>query len=317
VDVEQAKLIFSAETDQLKTADDRLDAIAKTGTRVESAAKKVTTGFNKAETATKKFGGSLKLAKNSTQQLGFQIQDIAVQAGAGVNPFTIFAQQGSQLAGILGPGGALIGAVIAITGAIGTALLPQLFKSIDAIEELESALDAANDIIEETKDGTIALTNEFSSLAGEAKNLSQAQLREAILQIDDSLKVANESALDLSQSLSPHELGGRFNVLSLAVAPAIALFEEGKISLDELNARFNNLFLAEGDPSKAFREVRIELAEITKNAKSAREAREILSGGTSGLKSVDDTESDAREKERTEKALARQAERNAKLQKQQ
>ncbi|KAA0582688.1 hypothetical protein [Azospirillum sp. Sh1] len=46
--------------------------------------------------------------------LGYQIQDAAVQAQMGTNAFVIMAQQGPQIAGAFGPAGAAIGAVIAV-----------------------------------------------------------------------------------------------------------------------------------------------------------------------------------------------------------
>lgn len=46
-----------------------------------------------------------------------QVQDIAVQAQMGVNPAIILAQQGSQLASIIGPAGMVAGAIAAIGGA--------------------------------------------------------------------------------------------------------------------------------------------------------------------------------------------------------
>ncbi|MCP4488301.1 MAG: hypothetical protein GY820_13420, partial [Gammaproteobacteria bacterium] len=38
-----------------------------------------------------------------SQNLGWQLQDVAVQAQMGTSAFTIFAQQGSQMASSFGP----------------------------------------------------------------------------------------------------------------------------------------------------------------------------------------------------------------------
>lgn len=69
-------------------------------------------------------------------QLGHQIQDVAVQLQMGQNAFLVFAQQGSQIASLLGPYGALAGAVMAIGGAVAMSLIPNLGEANVEAEEL-------------------------------------------------------------------------------------------------------------------------------------------------------------------------------------
>lgn len=49
-----------------------------------------------------------------------QVQDIAVQLQSGTSMATVLAQQGSQLASAFGPGGMLVGGIVAVAGAIAT-----------------------------------------------------------------------------------------------------------------------------------------------------------------------------------------------------
>jgi phage-related tail fiber protein len=79
------------------------------------------------ENQTKKAQGQLRLMRGGLGQLGHQVQDVAVQLQAGQNAMLVFGQQGSQIASLMGPNGALIGAVLAVGAAIATALLPTLF----------------------------------------------------------------------------------------------------------------------------------------------------------------------------------------------
>ena len=72
-----------------------------------------------ANTSTTNFRGM----RGAAGQLGYQIQDIAVQLQMGTNAMMVFGQQGSQIASIFGPGGAVIGAIIAIAFAIGSTLV--------------------------------------------------------------------------------------------------------------------------------------------------------------------------------------------------
>jgi len=86
--------------------------------------------------ATKNFG----FAKNGVQQLGFQVQDIAVQLQGGQSPFVVLGQQGSQIAGIFGPGGAVLGAVFAVGAAISGTLVNSLFNATEQTDELTDAV---------------------------------------------------------------------------------------------------------------------------------------------------------------------------------
>jgi len=56
----------------------------------------------------------LRFMRGGFGQVGYQIQDMAVQAQMGTNSMIILGQQGSQVASLFGPGGAMIGAVLAV-----------------------------------------------------------------------------------------------------------------------------------------------------------------------------------------------------------
>lgn len=91
---------------------------------------KFTPALNQAVPSITKFSNQIpkasknfKLMKGSMQQVGFQVQDFAVQVAGGTSAVTAFGQQGSQLAGIFGPGGAVIGAVIAVGSALAGIIL--------------------------------------------------------------------------------------------------------------------------------------------------------------------------------------------------
>jgi hypothetical protein len=113
------------------------DEIAKAEARMKAMNKEVV----RSEGRFKKLTKSFKLQKNSAQQLGFQLQDVAVQLQGGTSAAVVLGQQGSQLAGVLGPGGALLGAVIAISAAIGGSLLPVLFSTKDEFKDLDATVE--------------------------------------------------------------------------------------------------------------------------------------------------------------------------------
>ena len=85
---------------------------------------------------TKKANGGMRLMKGGAQQLGYQMQDVAVQLQGGQNALLVLGQQGSQVASIFGPGGALLGAVIAIGAAVAGPLYSALTGSTSAMADL-------------------------------------------------------------------------------------------------------------------------------------------------------------------------------------
>ena len=85
--------------------------------------------------------GSFRNLRGVSQQLGWQLQDVAVQAQLGTSAFVIFSQQGSQLAAAFGPTGALVGAVIAVAGAIGGALVSSMGVAGEEIDKLIQKVD--------------------------------------------------------------------------------------------------------------------------------------------------------------------------------
>lgn len=71
----------------------------------------------------KENASGMRMMRGGAAQFGYQIQDVAVQLQMGQSAMMVFAQQGSQVASIFGPGGAALGAVIAIAGALGSVIM--------------------------------------------------------------------------------------------------------------------------------------------------------------------------------------------------
>lgn len=82
--------------------------------------------------------GSFRNLRGVSQQLGWQIQDVAVQAQMGTSAFVIIGQQGSQLAAAFGPTGALVGAFIAVASAIGGTLIGSLRSAGNEIDSFKT-----------------------------------------------------------------------------------------------------------------------------------------------------------------------------------
>lgn len=122
--------------------------------------------------------------------LGYQMQDIAVQLQSGTNAMLVLGQQGSQIASLFGPAGAVAGAVIAIGAAVGASLVPSLFSGADAAEDLDNAFDRLEATMKRTKEGTFELTEEIRALARINKEAAQLQIRVAQQDALDAAKAA-------------------------------------------------------------------------------------------------------------------------------
>lgn len=88
-----------------------LDNVANSGDRATTSAKRLHDNVVPLR-------GAFRSVRGSASQLGMQIQDVAIQAQMGTNSLIILGQQGSQIASLFGPGGALLGAFIAIGAAM-------------------------------------------------------------------------------------------------------------------------------------------------------------------------------------------------------
>ncbi|EGT4354667.1 phage tail length tape measure family protein [Cronobacter sakazakii] len=186
-------------------------------------------------------------------QLGYQIQDVAVQLQMGQNAMMVFAQQGSQIASIFGPGGAIAGAIIAITGALAGALLPSLFNSKDATKELETAQKALGETVIKTDDGVLALSEKIQKLAEVSRDAANSQIAVAVTDAEKAISSANEAVNKQISSLGTwrdtiEAAGSQLTTLEKkGVDVASALKDvggtyEGNISgLNILNNATNNL----------------------------------------------------------------------------
>ncbi|EKY2006710.1 phage tail length tape measure family protein [Cronobacter sakazakii] len=165
--------------------DDNINNFKKLDTNISSTAQSVSA-------ATRSMGNM----RGVFGQLGYQIQDVAVQLQMGQNAMMVFAQQGSQIASIFGPGGAIAGAIIAITGALAGALLPSLFNSKDATKELETAQKALADTVVRTDSGVSALSEKIQRLAAVSSDAAKAQIAVAMTDAQKAISAAGGAISD-------------------------------------------------------------------------------------------------------------------------
>jgi len=141
---------------QIEVLDSALERGIITKDEYNLALQRVRANSNLASSGLDKFGNAVVRSKNKmsygsmvAQQFGYQIGDFFVQVQSGQNILVAFAQQGTQLAGLL-PG--IAGAVVGI-GLAASTMVAGLFRAgnnaSDLDEALKSARDTAKDLSQE------------------------------------------------------------------------------------------------------------------------------------------------------------------------
>ncbi|MCM7610491.1 tail protein (tape measure) [Enterobacter hormaechei] len=198
-------------------------------------------------------GGS-KNWKSSMQQAGYQVQDFIVQVQGGQSALVAFSQQGSQLAGAFGPGGAVIGAIIALGSIIAGTLITSLNGGKNAMDALKDAAEAMDKVITISQNGVAALSDKYANLArtnAEAatilRNQAMIEYNAAIAKIPKSINDASNSIVGFTDKLKTSFIGG------------IA-------SIDEFNKNLSTVGVTADTYSAAMEQARNAGAKFTVNA---------------------------------------------------
>lgn len=142
--------------------------------------------------------------KTSMQQAGYQIQDFIVQVQGGQSALVAFSQQGSQLAGAFGPGGAVVGALIALGSVLAGVLITSLNGGKNAMDALKDAAEAMDKVITISSQGVAALSDKYAALARVnaaaatlLRNQAVIEYNQAILKIPKAISDAADSFVTL------------------------------------------------------------------------------------------------------------------------
>ena len=123
--------------------------------------------------------GSNSKFRGGIQQAGYQIQDFVVQVQGGTSAFVAFGQQGSQLAGIFGPSGAVIGALIAIVSVIAQVSM----SSKNAAADLTELANAGQRIADLRLDTLVKINNATRDFASSERLSSYKKLGGEVLSL--------------------------------------------------------------------------------------------------------------------------------------
>lgn len=207
-----ASLIARVKTEGVQQADKQLDDFADAANNADTAVNKLSPNVVKLDTSMSRAAkGGMNAAKQSMQQVGFQVQDMVVQLQGGTSAFVAIGQQGSQLAGAFGPGGAVLGAVIALASAVGGVLYKSFGDAKTGAEELQKATKNLQSVLKEGSTGALELTDELLKLAEQSNAAALAKLASSIADANTQIKAAGETAAETAQqfdSLISGSVGG-------------------------------------------------------------------------------------------------------------
>lgn len=123
--------------------------------------------------------GSNSKFRGGVQQAGYQIQDFVVQVQGGTSAFMAFGQQGSQLAGVFGPSGAVIGALIAIVSVIAQVSM----SSKNAAADLTELANAGQRVADLRLDTLVKINNATRDFASSERLSSYKKLGSEVLDL--------------------------------------------------------------------------------------------------------------------------------------
>ncbi|HGW2950946.1 TPA: tail protein (tape measure) [Enterobacter asburiae] len=138
--------------------------------------------------------------KSSMQQAGYQVQDFIIQVQGGQSALVAFAQQGSQLAGAFGPGGAIVGSIIALSSVIAGVLITSLNGGKNAMDALKDAAEAMDKVINVSSNGVAALSDKYAYLAKTNAEVATLMRNQALLEYNQAIAKIPKAISDASDS---------------------------------------------------------------------------------------------------------------------
>lgn len=233
VDVDTAKAVTQA-----RQAEKAVGALETEMNSAAAASAKLNTNL----TATAKGVGQATTGMRGLSgvagQIGFQLQDIAVQAQMGTSALVILGQQGSQVASVFGPTGATVGAIIAVGSALlgmatasGTAgeSIEELAKKADSLgkAQLEDAINKANVELNDQQQVLIKTTEKVQRMEAAQK---QSGLTAGIY----AVKLAEARAEQEAQSDVVNQLVANIERLTNAMYGSVDAAEASRKATQEI-----------------------------------------------------------------------------------
>ncbi|MBM2952816.1 tail protein (tape measure) [Escherichia coli] len=187
--------------------------------------------------------GSNKGWKSSMQQAGYQVQDFIVQVQGGQSALVAFAQQGSQLAGAFGPGGAVVGAFIALSSVLAGVLITSLNGGKNAMDALKDSAEAMDKVISISQNGVAALSDKYAYLTKTNAEVATLMRNQAMLEYNQAIAKIPKSISDATDSFI--SFGDK----------ALSALSGGYASVEGFNDRLGSLNITTNDYAQALKQI--------------------------------------------------------------
>ncbi|WNI43756.1 tail protein (tape measure) [Enterobacter ludwigii] len=181
--------------------------------------------------------------KSSMQQAGYQVQDFIIQVQGGQSALVAFAQQGSQLAGAFGPGGAIVGSIIALSSVLAGVLITSLNGGKTAMDALKDAAEAMDKVINVSQNGVAALSDKYAYLAKTNSEVATLMRNQALLEYNQAIAKIPKAISDASDSFI--SFGDK----------ALSAFSGGYASVKGFNDRLAALDITTANYSDALKQI--------------------------------------------------------------
>lgn len=247
-----ASLIARVKTEGVETSTRQLNQFANSADTADDAVRDFTADLRRNNTeANRASEGGLKKFSGSVGNVAAQVQDMIVQISGGTNAFTVMGQQGSQLASAFGPGGAVVGAVIAFSSAIG-GMIYNLATGKDEVEDLEKAANELSKSFQTTKGGTLEFSDALVQLSqnGDAAYGSMVKLigLRAEQQANDATTAIREQGKELlGSSVSAQTNIDTLDQLIAKNADVAQVLSSVNVTTDANSQKYGNLAVAVGE----------------------------------------------------------------------
>lgn len=205
-------------------------------------------------------GGSFRNLRGMSQQVGWQLQDVAVQAQLGTSAFVILSQQGSQLAAAFGPTGALVGAGIAVVGA----LAGVASAALSAKTELKELDAAARKIMDVRLDTMIGMRDLLKSTADKNVIKQYEDLSSKVLTVNADLENQKQVVERLAKARqAASEAATKTNWVG-------SYDPEKQAEFNKLNREYNDELIKQADITSNLNQLRKEQGEIVSSVEKAK-----------------------------------------------
>ena len=228
--------------------------------QVQRSLKNVDNSMRRTQHQSKAVNNQLRLMRGGFGQVGHQIQDVAVQLQMGQNALIVFGQQGGQIASLFGPKGAVVGAILAVSAAIGMVLLKNVFAASEAFKELEKESENLADNFDD-------LDEFFKAEAIKNTNEKIEELEGAIKKANSEIKEASNAFTFLDSESK--KSGDRFDKVNEKVEKNVAIIAKATLKIDELRKKVD-------ENTTAFEKLDAKLEEEITTLGLAAEAIQIL-----------------------------------------